>query len=120
MHLADTRLQVVQQSDAGGVTLTASARMLQQELGVRSPSVPQDAGEADAQAAATQIRRDARQLGWILLLDMAVFFGVLLVGFAYVWKRGDLDWVRALGQTPAERQLAMPPLRPAEERVLSV
>ncbi len=28
--------------------------------------------------------------------DLLVFFGVLLVGFAYVWKRGDLDWVRAL------------------------
>ena len=31
-------------------------------------------------------------LGWFLV----VFFGVLLVGFAYVWKRGDLDWIRAL------------------------
>ena len=27
--------------------------------------------------------------------DMATFFAVLLVGFAYVWNRGDLDWVRA-------------------------
>jgi NADH-quinone oxidoreductase subunit A len=30
------------------------------------------------------------------LFDILVFFGVLLVGFAYVWKRGDLDWVRAV------------------------
>ena len=30
------------------------------------------------------------------LADILVFFGVLLVGFAYVWKRGDLDWVRAM------------------------
>ena len=30
------------------------------------------------------------------LVDILVFFGVLLVGFAYVWKRGDLDWVRAM------------------------
>ncbi|QDU89962.1 NAD(P)H-quinone oxidoreductase subunit 3 [Pirellulimonas nuda] len=29
------------------------------------------------------------------LVDMLVFFAVLMVGFAYVWKRGDLDWVRA-------------------------
>ena len=28
--------------------------------------------------------------------DLAVFFGVLLVGFAYVWKRGDLDWVKTV------------------------
>jgi NADH-quinone oxidoreductase subunit A len=25
---------------------------------------------------------------------VGVFFAVLLVGFAYVWSRGDLDWVR--------------------------
>jgi len=30
------------------------------------------------------------------LIDLLVFFGVLMVGFAYVWKRGDLDWVRAM------------------------
>jgi NADH-quinone oxidoreductase subunit A len=30
------------------------------------------------------------------LVDILVFFGVLMVGFAYVWKRGDLDWVRAM------------------------
>src|SRR5690606_33236291 len=38
----------------------------------------------------------AYQLGWTALVDILVFFGVLLVGFAYVWKRGALDWVRAL------------------------
>jgi NADH-quinone oxidoreductase subunit A len=31
----------------------------------------------------------------IAFLDLLVFFGVVLVGFAYLWKRGDLDWVRA-------------------------
>lgn len=37
----------------------------------------------------------ALKLAMVGLLDILVFFGVLLVGFAYVWKRGDLDWVRA-------------------------
>jgi len=45
----------------------------------------------------------ARQLAWIAFWDIAVFFAVLLVGFAYLWKRGDLDWVRS---TLAERQAA--------------
>ncbi|GIS60098.1 MAG: NADH-quinone oxidoreductase subunit A [Planctomycetaceae bacterium] len=31
--------------------------------------------------------------------DILVFFGVLMVGFAYVWKRGDLDWIRAVGSS---------------------
>lgn len=38
----------------------------------------------------------ALKLGWIGLADILVFFGVLLVGFAYVWKRGDLEWIRAV------------------------
>jgi NADH-quinone oxidoreductase subunit A len=38
----------------------------------------------------------ARTLALTGLCDILVFFGVLLVGFAYVWKRGDLDWVRAM------------------------
>lgn len=42
----------------------------------------------------------AWQLARIALFDILVFFGVLLVGFAYLWKRGDLEWVRS---TAAER-----------------
>ena len=33
---------------------------------------------------------------------------MLLVGFAYVWKRGDLDWVRAM--IDQAKQAAAPPL----------
>ena len=36
-----------------------------------------------------------RDLAWFAFWDILVFFGVLLVGFAYLWKRGDLDWVRS-------------------------
>ena len=49
--------------------------------------------------------RDAKKLGWLAFWDLLVFFGVLLVGFAYLWKRGDLDWVRS---TAAERAAATP------------
>lgn len=44
----------------------------------------------------------ALQLGWLGLADILVFFCVLLVGFAYVWKRGDLDWIRALSKKTAQ------------------
>jgi NADH-quinone oxidoreductase subunit A len=44
----------------------------------------------------------ALQLGWLGLVDILVFFSVLLVGFAYVWKRGDLDWIRALTKKSAQ------------------
>ena len=33
-------------------------------------------------------------------LELLVFFAILLVGFAYLWKRGDLEWVRSLKGQP--------------------
>jgi NADH-quinone oxidoreductase subunit A len=37
--------------------------------------------------------------------ELLVFFGILLVGFAYLWKRGDLEWVRSTaGQAPVSRE----------------
>src|SRR5262249_43931187 len=43
----------------------------------------------------------ARQMSLLAFIDIAVFFGVLLVGFAYLWRRGDLNWVRSVA---AERE----------------
>jgi NADH-quinone oxidoreductase subunit A len=37
----------------------------------------------------------ARRLAWLAFADIMVFFAVLLVGFAYLWRRGDLEWVRS-------------------------
>jgi NADH-quinone oxidoreductase subunit A len=51
-------------------------------------------------------RQAAGGLAGLALLDIAVFFGVLLVGFAYLWRRGDINWVRS---TAAE-QAAAPPV----------
>jgi NADH-quinone oxidoreductase subunit A len=55
----------------------------------------------------------ARTLALASMLDLGVFFAVLLVGFAYVWRRGDLDWVRAVrhSATPAETAATMMKLR---------
>src|SRR3954466_9400147 len=33
------------------------------------------------------------------LVDMLFFFGILLVGFAYLWRFGYLDWVRSAATT---------------------
>src|SRR5262249_36157849 len=51
----------------------------------------------------------AHQLGWIAFGDIVVFFGLLLVGFAYLWKRGDLNWVRSLApESPAVAEAEIP------------
>lgn len=37
--------------------------------------------------------------------ELMVFFAILLVGFAYLWKRGDLEWVRSTaGQVSVSRE----------------
>jgi NADH-quinone oxidoreductase subunit A len=70
------------------------------ELGVHNPTVPDAA--AGVQANAHRMSGTMRRLAVAEMADIAVFFVVLMVGFAYVWSRGDLDWVRAVGQRRAE------------------
>jgi NADH-quinone oxidoreductase subunit A len=56
----------------------------------------------------------ANQLAITSMVDIGVFFAVLLVGFAYVWKRGDLDWVRAVTRYKAAPAHRPPPPRAVE------
>jgi NADH-quinone oxidoreductase subunit A len=43
----------------------------------------------------------------LVFAEFVVFFGVLMVGFAYLWRRGDLEWVRGMvdaREVPSERK----------------
>jgi NADH-quinone oxidoreductase subunit A len=52
-----------------------------------------------AEVAARIGLANAFELRKIALVDMLFFFGVLLVGFAYLWRFGYLDWVRSSAST---------------------
>ena len=39
------------------------------------------------------IAADARW-GWFALVEMALFVGILVTGLVYVWKKGDLEWIK--------------------------
>ncbi len=39
-------------------------------------------------------------LGWFAFIEMLVFLAILLVGYAYVWRKGDLDWDRPAPNVP--------------------
>jgi NADH-quinone oxidoreductase subunit A len=60
-------------------------------------------------------RQRARVLSWAAFVEIAVFFGVLLVGFAYLWRRGDLAWVRSLA---AEEPVSDPAAQPRAAAVV--
>ncbi|MBC7913791.1 MAG: NADH-quinone oxidoreductase subunit A [Pyrinomonadaceae bacterium] len=32
--------------------------------------------------------------GWATLTEMFIFVGILIIGLIYVWRKGDLDWIR--------------------------
>jgi len=38
-----------------------------------------------------------------LALEMAAFVGILVVGFIYVWAKGDLNWIKAADIEAARR-----------------
>ena len=110
VQMADPALQTVQ---ADGLSLTPAASGLMRELGVVQPILPTlpaefvapaVLGDASPQAAGERV---VAQTGTLLarsaVADMSTFFAILLVGFAYVWSRGDLDWVRAVSSERGNR-----------------
>ena len=38
--------------------------------------------------------------GWLSLFEMFIFIGILLIGLVYVWKKGDLNWIRPQQNLP--------------------
>ncbi len=40
-------------------------------------------------------------LGALVFWEMIIFLGILTLGLAYVWAKGDLDWVKRLMDRPA-------------------
>jgi NADH-quinone oxidoreductase subunit A len=39
-----------------------------------------------------------KEIGVIALVEILVFVGILVAGFVYVWAKGDLEWLRSLGE----------------------
>ena len=35
-----------------------------------------------------------KDIGLLALVEVSIFLGILVVGFVYVWMKGDLDWVK--------------------------
>ncbi len=66
-----------------------------------SPDVPRVAVEipgprleVEGLGPGGQVQAFGKRLARLAIIDIALFFGILMVGFAYVWYRGDLNWIR--------------------------
>ncbi|MCA9185071.1 MAG: NADH-quinone oxidoreductase subunit A [Pirellulaceae bacterium] len=100
-HLSDPNFQVVVAADADGSQLTPQAQGLLRELGMRdmNPVIAESTSQAER-----SVRGGARMLLKLAAVEMSVFFVILLIAFAYIWRAGALDWVRALVQQSREIQ----------------
>ncbi len=45
-----------------------------------------------------------RGRGWFALSEILIFVGVLVVGLIYVWRKGDLQWIKTVVPGPAANQ----------------
>jgi len=103
-NLADERMPVIVATSTNGVELSPEAKALHKELGIPNASVKaQNAADANK-----EIRQGSWRFAAFASAAMAVFFVVLLIGYAYEWKTGAYDWVRALTQ---EKRAESPPQR---------
>lgn len=116
-HLMQEGVSIVAPAEPGtalgqsGNAAEAPAVGLLRELGVANADVSDEAA----------VRSKARQLMQLTVVEVLVFFVILLIGFAYVWRIGALDWVRALSDEFKAR--ASPPrtatARSPSESILS-
>ena len=53
--------------------------------------------------------------GWFAFLEIFTFVAILLLGLAYVWVKGDLNWIRSIKVDPrGARDVASPTKAPTE------
>lgn len=112
--------------------LTAQAKQFYRELGVRNPQVPTtvpatlahnkkviEAGSNKKKTAVAVMSEGAKQFALVTILDIIIFFAILLIGYAYVWRRGDLDWVRAVSRERSTRRTGGAPSSAEQQSVVT-
>jgi NADH-quinone oxidoreductase subunit A len=97
--IADPRLTTAERQEVRDSLLPAHAREVS-----RSARAAQMTAQVER-----QMPESANRLAWLAFGDILVFFGILLVGYAYLWKRGDLNWVRSTAAEKEQTQLASRP-----------
>ena len=95
---SDGKTEDPETSTSADAVLASAARGVFAELGLPLPSLVVDAAtDAGAVADASKSLRDSIDRFTVYVYSATLFFFlVLFVGFAYEWKTGAFDWVRAV------------------------
>jgi NADH-quinone oxidoreductase subunit A len=52
-------------------------------------------------------------LGWFALAEMLIFVFILFLGLIYLWRKGDLDWVKELQESRSNETIQLRDKSPA-------
>ncbi|MCA9198379.1 MAG: NADH-quinone oxidoreductase subunit A [Planctomycetales bacterium] len=104
-NLLEHKAPMVQQLDDGQLAYTEATAGVLRELGVANP-IPLT---GDIRQAERDVESGFQQLAFIALIEASVFFVILLIGFAYEWKLGALDWVRSM---VSQKEAMVKPIHP--------
>lgn len=106
-ELARPETAAVATADGGELALAPGTASLYRELGFRNPVVPTADGDGNAFSGVAEteayIKNGGERLLWLATVEVLVFFAILLIAFAYEWKLGALDWVRAITEEFREK-----------------
>jgi NADH-quinone oxidoreductase subunit A len=59
-----------------------------------SNPTPSQAERSNPELLPEDYQNPLRGWSWLIAAELAIFFGILLVAYAYLWAYGDLEWVR--------------------------
>jgi NADH-quinone oxidoreductase subunit A len=115
---AERRLELSEQLMPSGLTKEQKARLAVvkkvPKMDENGRPVTDSKGEpVEEQRIAPISASEASTWAFIAFWDIIVFFAVLMVGFAYVWRRGDIDWVRAYAH---HQEPPVEPEKPVEQQ----
>ena len=121
-NLRQPGMAITATDETGQLVLSDEAAGVYRELGVAEPALtPSQLASGDA---AAEVRADATKLAMLATWGIGIFFSVLLIGLAYEWATGALDWVRAIRSEYHQTDLTRgsPPTKEGarQESVLSV
>jgi NADH-quinone oxidoreductase subunit A len=103
----------------GSVSALSNPNLSGQQRTILSSQLTSGLPPLGGQAAGDIDAVTAKSWAWVSFLDILVFFGVLMVGFAYLWRRGDIDWVRSTAAEKATGAVEELPVRIATRELVS-
>jgi NADH-quinone oxidoreductase subunit A len=88
LALARQPAAIMQVVGDGEIRLIPPAESLVREIGVSAGSI----------GTPSELTGAFQTMATVAIIEVMVFFVILLIGYAYVWRAGALDWIRVVAQ----------------------